>query len=247
MSGKTYIGSGSDIAQQVKAIYVGDSNNTARKVKRAYIGDPNGTARRIFPESFLPSGYQQVEYIEGTGTQYINTGVSQNNTTTALEVTFAFTKTSYTSYATVAGHYATNKRFYIWSSQDSNYVTMGIGTGTVSVAIDKNKHTYKIDMHNLKAYHDGVSKAASSGSYSKTANNYNIRIFANANTSYPIRAEGKLYSAKIWNSNTLTHDYYPCRRLSDNKPGLYDIVTDTFLTNAGTGEFILGPDIDQKL
>lgn len=35
---------------------------------------------------------------------------------------------------------------------------------------------------------------------------------------------------------------YPVYRISDNKPGMYDIVNNVFYTNQGTGEFIVGPD-----
>ena len=35
---------------------------------------------------------------------------------------------------------------------------------------------------------------------------------------------------------------YPVYRISDNKPGMYDIVNGVFYTNQGTGEFTVGPD-----
>lgn len=35
----------------------------------------------------------------------------------------------------------------------------------------------------------------------------------------------------------------PCKRKSDNKPGMYDTINRRFLTNIGTGEFTCGPNI----
>lgn len=40
------------------------------------------------------------------------------------------------------------------------------------------------------------------------------------------------------------HHYIPCYRKSDNVIGLYDIITDEFKTNAGTGSFTKGSNTD---
>jgi len=42
---------------------------------------------------------------------------------------------------------------------------------------------------------------------------------------------------------TLLVDLVPCYRKSDNKPGMYDKVHNTFYTNVGTGDFTVGPDV----
>ena len=55
----------------------------------------------------------------------------------------------------------------------------------------------------------------------------------------------RIYSYVHKNNSTndeLMH-LYPCYRKADNVAGMYDIVNNTFLTNAGTGSFILGPDV----
>ena len=51
------------------------------------------------------------------------------------------------------------------------------------------------------------------------------------------------YYVKIYDGETLIRDMIPCYRKSDNKPGMYDTVNGTFYTNAGTGEFVVGPDV----
>lgn len=38
----------------------------------------------------------------------------------------------------------------------------------------------------------------------------------------------------------------PCRRLSDNISGMYDTVSRTFFTNSGTGQFLVGPDVENN-
>lgn len=55
---------------------------------------------------------------------------------------------------------------------------------------------------------------------------------------------GKFKTAQITDSsNNVVHDYVPCYRKSDNEIGVYDIVTDTFHTNSGTGTLVKGNDV----
>lgn len=51
----------------------------------------------------------------------------------------------------------------------------------------------------------------------------------------------RLFSTRFWEGGTLVRDYVPVRRRSDGVVGLLDQVTQTFLTNGGTGAFIPGP------
>lgn len=48
---------------------------------------------------------------------------------------------------------------------------------------------------------------------------------------------GRMYNFKIYNINELTHNFVPCMRISDNKPGMYDTINKIFYTNSGLGEF----------
>ena len=41
----------------------------------------------------------------------------------------------------------------------------------------------------------------------------------------------------------LIYDFIPCYRKSDNVAGMYDLVSEQFFTNVGTGEFIVGPNV----
>ena len=53
----------------------------------------------------------------------------------------------------------------------------------------------------------------------------------------------KLYSCRIIKDGAVVRNFVPCIRKSDGKVGLYDLVTDTFFVNQGTGEFIAGPTV----
>lgn len=53
-----------------------------------------------------------------------------------------------------------------------------------------------------------------------------------------------IYYFKLWDANDRKIiDCIPCYRKSDNKPGMFDLVSRQFLTNSGTGEFTVGPNV----
>lgn len=68
----------------------------------------------------------------------------------------------------------------------------------------------------------------------------NIRLFAFSTVSEYLAYGSKIYSVKIWQGNTLTHDYIPVKRMSDNECGLYDNVDQTFHPNEVSGYSFLG-------
>lgn len=57
----------------------------------------------------------------------------------------------------------------------------------------------------------------------------------------------RLYSFKIYSNYTnLVRDYYPCYRKSDGVAGLYDIITNTFISNAISGaNFPIGSNVNE--
>ena len=47
-----------------------------------------------------------------------------------------------------------------------------------------------------------------------------------------------IYYFKVFNNNVLQFDGIPARRDSDGELGMYDTISHTFFTNAGTGKFL---------
>ena len=44
-------------------------------------------------------------------------------------------------------------------------------------------------------------------------------------------------------SGNLVNDILPAKRIADNSIGMYDLVTNTFLVNSGTGSFVAGGEV----
>jgi len=61
---------------------------------------------------------------------------------------------------------------------------------------------------------------------------------ANYNGSSWFCKRARTFRSYMQKGNNLIRDFYPALRISDSKPGLYDLVNNQFYTNAGTGEFL---------
>jgi len=179
--------------------------------------------------TILPTGYTQLEYIQSSSTQYIDTGITQS-TRAVIDM-----QAPHISTEMVAFMYAPINASS-WENGFGVYRDQITGPTVFDSAI---RRTYDITYDNtsLTMSADGINRTTSSYHF---PNNSQIALFGT--TSAVRRITGKLYLAKIYNGDTLVAHFIPARRNSDNALGLYDIVRDTFLTNAGTGTFTAGPE-----
>jgi len=68
----------------------------------------------------------------------------------------------------------------------------------------------------------------------------NLFIFAGGPSNYSNAINVKIYSLDIIEDNILKRALRPCLRISDKKPGMYDLANDIFYINQGSGEFVYG-------
>lgn len=182
--------------------------------------------------------YTQVEYIESTGTQYIDTGVKLTNNH-SVEIDYQLTVASQKRVG-IFGNLASDMsgRYGAILSPSNGYLEYGYGAGNVYHQVglpDTKRHLFKQEKN--KVYQDGslvytfedavftINKTALFGSFDYT--NYNP-------------AKAKYYRSKWWDGDTLVRDFIPCYRNSDGAVGMFDLVTQTFFTNKGQGEFLYG-------
>ena len=199
----------------------------------------------------LPAGYTQLEYIESTGTQYIDTGIILDKL--ASEVFINFKKTNNANAVSLMGcqdsrgsynlrqtyYYASNAlRFY--NSTSSSYSNLGVVDDNVKHTI----HTIVDNNNNITLNMDGVTKTFTQQSNMRD-NSLKLYLFANNSDGSAVqKVSAQMYSVWIRNaSDTLVFNGVPAKRLSDSVIGMYDTVTNTFLTNAGTGTFVAGKEV----
>lgn len=186
----------------------------------------------------LPNGYTELEYIQSTGTQYIDTGFKANNNTHVL-MDSEFLETPSSNTALFGARTSANNKNYamlfIPSYFRSDYNTSYTQTWSISAKIrriyDKNKQTTRIDGDNQ--------------SYSnvKFQTDYNLTLFAiNAAGTVLWFASMRLFSCKIYDNGTLIRDFIPCKNAA-GVIGLYDLVNSKFYANAGKGVFTAGQEV----
>ena len=197
----------------------------------------------------MASKYIALDYIESSGSQYIDSGVSGNNDN--LTISVKFNMLSFASYRGVFGNYKSetdncwriiltntdNNRFYINPNTSA-------GSGTTTMTIEKNViNTVVLNKNEIVI--NGVATAITKTT--KGNDNDNSIIIFSQRPSTSQGATMRLYSFKISNGNSVIRDFVPARRVSDNAIGMYDIVNSKFYSNAGSGAFIAGTETGETL
>lgn len=183
-------------------------------------------------ESRLPDGYTELEYIESSGTQYIDTGFKPNQDT-KIEVKFQ-TEQAQQGGICVAATAWVNNGFGIFVDTslygNSNLGVVNHGPEPITCVLDKN------------TLYQGESVIGQFNA-SEFQVSYNLFILAWNQSNSPVEfTVGKLYSCKIHDNDVLIRDFIPCKNPLGSI-GLYDLENDLFYGNSGTGKFIAGPEI----
>ena len=180
----------------------------------------------------------EVEYLESTGTQWIDTGIKPASTTKAV-VDTAFTRGSvlgslsssnYSTWFCFTGGTATTVRYYYGGISNYDYT------------IDKTmRHVYGIS----KDFEIDGSVVYTS-SKTLTTGTLNIYAFGRNHTGNPNDLlKGKIFSLKIYDGDDLVRDFHPVRFTNEqgmNEGAMYDRVSGELFGNMGSGEFLIGPD-----
>ena len=188
----------------------------------------------------LPAGYTPLEYIEATGTQYIDTGVVANTDkfkfvssispqTTADTVMYGMMATDYGSPGITLG--TLGKWRYGNTAIQSISPAFSIG------------NVYNSELSWKKIVINGTTYTTDNATNWDNNLNYSIYLFArNAHGTVGSFASARIYYFKIYNNNALVRDMVPAKN-SSGVIGMYDLVNDVFYTNSGTGTFTAGPEI----
>lgn len=188
--------------------------------------------------SRLPDGYQEVSCLICDGGQYIDTGFYPNTTKTKVEI----------------GVYPT--------SNDVIQGLCGARNGTAfevnSCNIFKMNGNLRLDWvdasaiktvtANLNTYFDvsctrgraEVNTTVVTASVTDSVDVNHTFYVGNINSAgspYENGFIGSIYYTRLYDEGTLVRNLVPCYRKTDSVIGMYDLVNDTFYTNAGTGAF----------
>lgn len=177
-------------------------------------------------DSRVPVGYTEVEFIQSSGTQYIDTGLTCN-------------KSDY--YALELDTQLTNNDALSGANGYMQYLaSVGAGARCVIKVVYQNNVEKIYVGDTLKSTKDWTSEF----------NGANVKIgllkLGDANNGWYTSApqSGKTYSVRMKKSGALIRNFIPCKNPAGTV-GLYDTVSKAFFTNAGTGSFTAGAEVGQ--
>ena len=193
---------------------------------------------QFVPGSKLPSGYTELEYIQSSGIQYIDTGFKPNQD---VRVTCDFEYISSVEEQTIFMARRTNAQdqfglFHNTAGWTFRYGANSAENNTIGI-MDR----ILLDINKNVATLNGVKLTNSAATFNTDTN---LMLFVrNTNGTLNNYAIAKLYACSIYSDETtMIRNFIPCKNPS-GVIGLYDLVNNQFYQNAGTGTFIAGPEI----
>lgn len=204
--------------------------------------DAEDNYSNVVSESYTILPYDaEVEYLETTGTQYISTGISPSNITPIIEIVIYKPSISSNSYPFGCDGEGDN-RFSI-GFLTNNRIECRIGGNTAYSGYSTGWYTIKLDGSNGGYYINGTKKGTSSKlNYNSTQPMLLFSSYSQTGTLRTILSGVRIASYKLWNGSTILQDMIPVR--VGQTGHLYDKVSGNLFSNAGTGDFILGNDVN---
>ena len=186
----------------------------------------------------LPEGYTELDYIETTGTQYIEIPDFYPNQDSRAVLELMYIKASDGAYGsrntTEIDGFAMRVNDSRWQPQYND----NMRTLTEPLpdhewhTIDHNKNVWSLD---------GVAKWTAPYAEFTSPHPFALGgILANRNGVKTLY-EGycRYRPCQLYQNDVFTHDLIPCKNPA-GKPGMYDLLNAKFHGNAGTGEFVVG-------
>lgn len=183
------------------------------------------------PEAQLPDGYTELQYLESSGTQWIDTGVKPDQTY-ALKIKFQTEQSSSGGIAVSDANWQSNG-FGIWCN------AAAFGNGTMPTTEWHGTTPIEIELSQQGLFVNGnLTWTPDTATFTVPAN---MTLFSlNRNGSIAEKLTGKIYFAQLFKAGKPVRNFIPCTNPS-GIPGLYDLVDGKFYGNAGTGVFLAGP------
>lgn len=191
----------------------------------------------------LDDPIKYVEYIQSTGSQYIDSGFKPNQNTRVVakfqflsvlsvwQAVFGSRGPSSQSYPDPYALFLSPKSIFRSDYNGKIEFPSGLSV-TAQHVVDKNKNVCDID---------GTIVTNSTGSFQRDNNMYLFACNSGGNLTTEM-GRMKLYYLKIYDNGTLVRDYAPALD-PDGVPCLYDEVAGDYVYNAGTGSFTAGNEL----
>ena len=224
-----------------------DSTVSSQKAVKAYADTKQDILRAGIDleivQGILPSGYTEVEYLEiATTNVYFDTNVNAD-IDTEIEIT-ASNVTSNSSQLIVAQSESGSATFRIAKATANQRIMGTLGSQTITDSNTSGVDKFTARLNRYAFYVNGNLIGSFTNQNPTLTNIGKFEIFRGkyGNSIYYAAVGTRIHSAKIKKSDGYYY-FIPCRRNSDNKLGIYDVVNNTFILPSGSGTLIAGNNV----
>lgn len=186
--------------------------------------------------SRVPVGYTEVEWIQSSGTQYIDTGFKPNQNT-KIEADIKVTNTSCHVFG-ARNSYLSKAFALYWLSNSGLAVQVANSTFNGGTFDTSARHMVAMTATELRI-DEATTATYSTSDFQCEQNAWLMSCYSSSASEY---AQGQLFSANIYDGKSLIRQFLPCKNPSGTV-GLYDLVGGEFYGNSGTGAFTAGAEV----
>jgi hypothetical protein len=182
----------------------------------------------------------EIEYIENDNASYINTGVKgSSNVTFDIKMYLPSSNSSFWLFGSRVA--MSDRQLALINDMSNNTVSWRFGNATTIQApiLPNGIYTFKNTSNANVITFSNRSITCTNSTFTSNVDFYIFTLNSNGSINRPISGL-KIYYAKIFESGILVRDFIPVR--VGNVGYMYDKVSGKLFGNAGTGNFILGPD-----
>lgn len=186
----------------------------------------------------LPDTYTRLAWLTSSGTQYIDTGYKPN-ANSVVKILCGYMRSGGIMGARIDG--STDRYFLAAKAFKESNVIMGGHILLVyndSLEVESNTNTLSYSYVSISQSEFNVNNESYSNINITDYPDLSIYLFAiNTNGTANAFCSGSIGGFQVYENNVLVHNFIPCYRNSDSVKGFYDVITNEFKTNSGTGSF----------
>ena len=226
------IKNGETLVRDLIPVRVGNEGYMYDKVSGKLFGN-SGEGEFILGEDIV-----EIEYLESTGTQYIDTLVNTDSNL-SLEIKMANVNTNWNNAAVTGTRLNTSRMYHINFASEGVRLYYYSSSRTFNYKPSNNvPFVVKVDTQNNIAYCDNNSTTITNTSFNLQTNFWLFQRNPTISSGVKI----KIYYCKFWDGNTLVGDFIPVR--IGNVGYMYDKVSGQLFRNNDGDNFILGNDVN---
>lgn len=197
----------------------------------------NNGAVQMARRSGLPSGYKLLEYVGGSGSQYVITDLYLASTD-VIECEFRNSAT--TGYGAVYGIFALGESSALYGNQTYYGYSVSNNKVDTDIQVDTEWHTSRHDFVNGTLTIDNATATFTPFEFENGTKNAVLSRYYNG--SYGYNWKGYIRKFKVTRNGEVVCDLLPAKD-SNDVAGLYDLVTGAFYTATG-GTLLEGNTVD---